>query len=493
MATDLVPLSPEWWLKSLYERLAERQDEIEFYTDYYTGNHPLPWLAPQAEQEFRRILEMTRSNYMGLVCDAMVERIQIEGFRFGDQGEADKDIWRIFQANNLDADSDMSLLEAAICGQSYLQVAPNEEDSSTPHIWVEHASQVIVAYEPGTNRRNRLAGLKVWDDEWTGEIHATLQLPDGIHKYRADAQAAGSAGRMPEFTERNVEGEQGNGHRPNPLGMVSIVEIPNNPQLLTGGVSELADVTDIQDRINKTLADRLMTQDYGAFPQKWASGWPEEDDEGNPTPGIDIGRNRMVTTEVTETRFGQWDAAPMDPYSVAKREDVKDIASRTRTPAQYLLGEMSNVNGETLKASESGLVSKVRQRRRAYAEAYEEAMRIARIAAGMSNGDGSERMETIFSNPEFRTEGELADATVKKLQAGIISRRQAREDLGYTATQIDRMEQQDAEEAEDPTITRLMREVASTPTTGATTGNKPGPPPEFNSANSGTGATNLGG
>jgi hypothetical protein len=33
-----------------------RRDEIEFFNDYYTGNHPLPWVAPQARDEFRRIV-----------------------------------------------------------------------------------------------------------------------------------------------------------------------------------------------------------------------------------------------------------------------------------------------------------------------------------------------------------------------------------------------------------------------------------------------------
>jgi hypothetical protein len=61
----------------------ERQSYLAFFNDYYTGNHPLPWLAPQAREEFRRILRMTRSNYMGLVCDATAERASIEGFRFG--------------------------------------------------------------------------------------------------------------------------------------------------------------------------------------------------------------------------------------------------------------------------------------------------------------------------------------------------------------------------------------------------------------------------
>jgi hypothetical protein len=193
------------------------------------------------------------------------------------------------------------------------------------------------------------------------------------------------------------------------------VELANNPRMLAGGVSEIADVTCIQDRIAKTLADRMMTQDFGAFPQKWAIGFPDVDGQGN-KQRIDVGRNRMVTSDVAETRFGQWDAAPLDPYSAAKREDVKDIASRTRTPAQYLLGEMSNVNGETLKAAESGLVAKARQRMRSYGEDLEDAALLMRRAAGLPPADSA---ETIWRNPEFRTEGELVDALVKMSTLGV--------------------------------------------------------------------------
>jgi hypothetical protein len=457
---DATPLSPEWWMARLYKRLVGRRDEIAFFDDYYTGNHPLPWLAPQAREEFRRILQMTRSNYMGLVCDAPAERLNVEGFRFGGEANADKETWRIWQANNLDSDSDMAWLEALITGCSYLHVAPNADDPTAPYVWVEHPSQAIVEHAPGSSRRRRAASLKVWDDDWTQEIHATLQLADGdrIYKFRAQRPAGGTeAAVSPRWQERSVQGEQPNGQRMNPLGVVTMIEVPNNPRLLSGGVSELYDVTDIQDRINKTLADRLMTQDYGAFPQKWAKAWPTEDDDGNPNQ-IDVGRNRMITTDVTETAFGQFDAAPLDPYSAAKREDVKDIASRTRTPAQYLLGEMTNVNGETLKASESGLVSKVRQRMRPFGEAAEEAMRIARRAADLPN-TADARMETIWTNPQYRTEGELVDAVVKNLAAGITSLRQAREDVGYTATQIEQLEKDDQKAALDPVTTAIVAGV----------------------------------
>ncbi len=459
------PLTPEWWIARLYAQLVARHEAIEFYDSYYTGNHPLPWLAPQARDEFRRILAMTRSNYMGLVCDATAERITIEGFRFGDASDADSDTWRIFQANNLDSDSDQSILEALISGQSYLLVAPNGRDASTPHVWVEHASQAVVEFEPGSSRRVRAAGLKVWNDDWTGEVHATLYLPDLVLKYKAPRPAVGNP-TGPRWEPRRVAGEQWPAR--NELGVVPLIEIPNNPRLLTGGVSELSDVTDIQDRVNKTLADRLITQDYGAFPQKWAVAWPQYADEAQTllTPPIDVGRDRMVTTEIAETKFGQWESAPLDPYSAAKREDVKDIASRTRTPAQYLLGEMSNISGEVLKASESGLVSKVRQRRRPFAEAYEEAMRLARRIAGLT-GDGDARMETIFANPEFRTEGELVDALVKMRGIGL-PLDVVWERWGATPTERDRWRDLLEQEANDPFIAQVARDLTGAP--GATPG-----------------------
>jgi hypothetical protein len=353
---DLVPESPEWWLARLCAQLAERQGDIDVFTSYYEGDHPLPWLAPQARDEFRRILRMTRSNYMGLVVDAMVERCKVEGFRFAagslseSDGDAedvdalDADTWRIWQANDMDAGFDSVLLESAINGTAYLSLAPNLADPKTPLIFAEHPSQVIVDYRPGSGRRQRAAGLKLWVDDWTGSTCATLQLPGGIFKYVAEKGVSGSL----DWSRREVVGEQWGGR--NEAGEVTLVEVPNNPRMLTGGRSEIYDVMDIQDRINKTIADRLITQDYGAFPQRWIAGWPAEDEAGNLVAPIDIGRNRFVTTNTskTDTDFGQWDAAPLDPYSAAKREDVKDIASRTRTPAQYLLGEMNNVSGDAL-------------------------------------------------------------------------------------------------------------------------------------------------
>lgn len=414
------PLSPIWWVKRLHKELLERSRttrdrlSIDDLDKYYRGRPTrIPWLPEQARDEFYRLLDLTKSNYMGLVIDATAERLCVEGFRIGDNDEADADTWDIWQASDFDNDSDQAILEALITGQSYVLVAPGAAAGDMPTLYAEHPSQAIVGYEPGCGRREAAAGLKVWKDDWTGRYMATLYLPDNVFKFQS-ANVNVTAMDGLNWQRRQVPGEPW--PVANPLGEVLLIELANNPRLLTGGVSEIADVTAIQDRICKTLADRLMTQDFGAFPQKWAIGYPEEDAQGRPNR-IDIGRNRIVTSDVAETRFGQWDAAPLDPYSAAKREDVKDIASRTRTPAQYLLGEMSNVNGETLKAAESGLVSKVRQRQRSYGEGCETVVRLARQARGLGSPD--EPIETIWRNPEFRTEGELVDALVKMATLGV--------------------------------------------------------------------------
>lgn len=455
------PGSPDWYVNRLYDELMARRDECDFYEDYYSGDHPLPWLAPQARDEFRRILGMTRTNYMGLVVDSKAERISIEGFRFGDQAQGDDETFELYQHNNMDVESDQAISEAYICGESFFFVAPNPGNPKIPYWGTESAANAIVAYEPGTRRRVRKAGMKLWRDEYTNLLNATvfLRVMDSlgnvdirVYKYQAEDR---NLGTRPRFERRVVTGEDWGAS--GQMDKIPLVPILNNPRMRTGGRSELYDLTDIQDRINKTVADRLMTQDYGAFPQKWAVAWPDEDEAGNPNT-IDIGRNRMVTTEVQETKFGQWETAPLDPYSFAKREDVKDIASRSRVPAQYLLGEMNNVNGETLKASEAGLVATVRHQMKYVAEAAEESARMVRDLAGLSNVN-DHRMETIFSNPEFRTEGEVTDAAVKKLQVGIATRRQARVDVGYSETAIQAMEADDVREQIHPLVANALREA----------------------------------
>ncbi|MEU0670353.1 phage portal protein [Streptomyces lavendulocolor] len=406
--------SPQWWLDRLWSELQERRRYVELMRQYYCGDHPLPSVTEKARTAFQRLLRQARSNYVGLIVDATAERMQIDGFRLGDAETGDDEVWRIWQANNLDADSDLIITEAVKTGRAFVLVAPNPADPTTPVVTAEDATQAIVAYRPGS-RRERAAGLKAWTDDWTGLLMATLYLPDALYKFQAEKPKQGLQATI-RWAARETKSEPW--PAPNPLRVVPLVEIPNRPDLLGEAHSEIEDVLDIQDRINKTLIDRMMAQEFSAFRQRWATGYElPEDEDGQPIEPFKAAVDRLWVAEDSAVKFGEFSATDLGPYLAAVDADVQHMAARTRTPAQYLLGQLSNVNGETLKATESGLVSKVKQRQRPIGEGKEEAVRLYLKAAG-DDRDLS-RIETIWHNPEFRTEGELVDALLKMSTLGV--------------------------------------------------------------------------
>ena len=410
----LVVGSAEWWLDRLYVELAERRKYADVMRCYYSGDHPLASLTSKAREGFQRLLKQSRSNYVGLVVDATAERIQVDGVRIGDSEVGDPEAWRIWQANNLDADSDLLITESVKCSRSFVLVAPNPDDASTPIVTGEDITQAIVAYEPG-GRRRRAAGLKAWADDWTGELMATVYLPGGVYKFKAPKPTQGVLGK-PKWVAREVDGEVW--PAPNPLGVVPLVEIPNRPDLLGNAMSEIEDVLDIQDRINKTLIDRMMAQEFSAFRQRWMTGYEIPTNEaGQPIEPFKAAVDRLWVIEDENVQIGEFQATDISPYLRAVESDVKDMAARTRTPSQYLLGSMVNISGDALKAAESGLVSKVLQRRRPFGEAIEEVVRLYLRAAGDNRDLGA--IEVIWHNPEFRTEGELVDALLKMSTLGV--------------------------------------------------------------------------
>src|SRR5262249_25743582 len=98
---------------------------------------------------------------------------------------------------------------------------------------------------------------------------------------------------------------------------------------------------------------------------------------------------------------------------------IQHIAAQTRTPPHYLLGAMGSFpSGESLKATETGLVAKVKRKQLAFGEGWEEAMRLAFMVAGDARADSWD-CETIWMNPESRWVAGVPDAAVKMDPIGV--------------------------------------------------------------------------
>ena len=181
----MIERSPEWWLVQLYRRLLARGPLVNKYERYYDGDHPLSFVTSEYRTEFETMLRGVSDNWMPLVVDAVEERLHVEGFRMGEDPAGDKDAWRIWQENSLDADSELLHSTALQTGASYALVWYGENDR--PQITVEHPAQCLIAYESGSQRK-RAAAIKAWVDEWTGDVRVNIYLPDGIYKYKSQRQ-----------------------------------------------------------------------------------------------------------------------------------------------------------------------------------------------------------------------------------------------------------------------------------------------------------------
>ena len=441
--------TPEQWRDRLLKMLAARLPRIAKMTAYYRGDHRMAFTTAQFRETFGALFGSFSDNWCDLVVDASAERLRVDGFRFGEE-DADDAAWEIWQRNGLDAESDMAHTEAIKLGTAYAFVYPDEENQAA--VQLEAADNAIVAMDPAQGRK-RLAGLRAWQDEW-GTLHCGLYLPDAIYYWRRDSD--------------NAPWRDDEGGGTNPLGIVPLVPLANAPTLSQRlGRSDIERVIPLQDAVNKLCGDMIVASEFAAFPQRWATGI---EIPTNPATGERMaaqflgGADRVWAVESTDSKFGNFAVSDLGIYVRAIEMLIQHVAAQTRTPPHYLLGSSGNFpSGESLKATETGLVAKVRRKMLSFGESWEEVMRLAFAIEGETAKSELVDVETIWSNPESRIVGETVDAAVKLGSIGV-PRPALWEYIGASPQQIARWKVEG-----EPKPTPALREsvtVAATPQQG---------------------------
>ena len=439
----LIERSPEWWLVHLYRRLIAKSAQVQRFENYYDGIHDLAFASQEYRQEFSKMLRGVSDNWMALVVDAVEERLHVEGFRMTDDPAGDAEAWRIWQENSLDADSEMLHSTALQTGSAYAMVWYGDDER--PQITVEHPGQTVVAYESGSQRK-RVAALKSWIDEWTGDVRANVYLPDGIYKFQSRRAITLDEYRTPSGRDRRMD-VLGSMWMPapsveaevdNPLGQVPIVEFRNRPRMLGDGRSEISDVLSVQDQINKLVCDMMVASEFYGFRQRWATGVeiPTDPTTGRPIQDLPLALDRLWHSEDPNAKFGEFGETNLQNYVTAIENRVRSLMGRTRTPWYYVPSNQAPPSGEALKTVETGLVAKCRSRQRHYGESWEEVMRLA--FAVLDDPRAEARMaETLWSDPESYSEGVRTDSLLKQLSMGVPVR-VLWERAGYSQTEIER-------------------------------------------------------
>lgn len=436
--------SPGWWMARLLKKLGDRQTDLELLDSYYSGAAAAPVLSTKAVREaYRRMMAMARTNFAELVVEAVRERMQPVGFRTGavDDELGDKEAWRIWQANSLDADINLVFRSSLSMGDAAMIVGPPDEEIGAPLITPEDPREVYCETDP-RRRRKVLAAVKAFKDDVEGVDRCYLYLPGVVYK----AIRASQDGRL----STDISGWEWDGApQVLPALVVPVVPFPNQPNMARCGVGEFERHLPILDRINYSILSRLEIATLQAFRQRAVKGVPNVDAEGNEINYDDILAGDPGALWVLPATAELWESGQVDlgPLRLAIRDDIQDLAAVTRTPLFYLTPEATNGSAEGAALAREGLVFKTQDRITQATESLEQVMAIAFLFDGDKERASRGDMEVIWADPQRFSLSERADAASKASTSGMPWRAIARDIWQKSPQEIDRWETERATDA----------------------------------------------
>lgn len=445
------PNSPGWWLNRLVLRLGERQARYDNLEDYYTGQAGVPVNSTKAVRTaYQRLMRLAGTNFAELVVEAVRERMVVTGFRTGADSDelGDKEAWRIWQANSLDADALLVHRSSLALSDAYVIVGGPDDDIGAPLITPEDPREVIVEHDP-VRRRRPIAALKVFIDDVEGVQQAYLYLRGAVVRAAREKPPVGA-------TMLDWSGwEWVSGLEPLPVPVVPVVAFPNRATLTDRRDGqgrcwgEFEAHLSILDRINYTILNRLEIATLQAFRQRAVKGVPTHDAEGNEIDYDDIFAADPGALWLMPETAELWESGQVDlgPVRQAIRDDVQDLAAVTRTPLFYLTPDAANGSAEGASLAREGLVFKTADRIVQASEAWEQVMALAFLFAGDEERARRGDMEALWAPPERFSLAERYDAASKAAAAGVPWRSVMRDVLQFSPQQVDRMEADRATDA----------------------------------------------
>lgn len=379
----------------------------------YEGRGPLTYLAPELRAQLNDRLTTVSVNIPRLLVDSIGERLRITGF-------TDPRVWSHFEANRLPTMSGVAHREALMLGDCYLVTWARD---GRPLVTVESATQMVSESDPAT--RELTYAAKRWTD--SSGTHAILYGPEVIRRYHTPSTGAYGGMKLVDSIE-------------NPFGIVPVARLRNGDRLVVDGISEMLDVLPLSDALTKLTTDLLVASEYTARPRRWTTGIELEEDEfGNIVNPIPEGHRAMIS-ESPDAKFGQLPGSDLAGYQNGIRTLLSLISAVTGLPEHMLgVGSDNPTSADSIRASEAALTAKAEARQRLYSLAWDRTAQLM-IAAETGADPLSIDVRTEWADAAHRSMAQDADATVKLVQAGILPTSYALKRLGYSDSEIAKIE-----------------------------------------------------
>ena len=439
-------------LMSLLSSLDGCQRRIAWYDAYMEGEQPIRFVAPALQAEFGERITALVLGFPRMIVDAAVPRLRIDGFRYAGDSSGDKALWDVWQANDMDEQSNQAHAESLGLSRSYVIVGSGDSADDPPVVTVESPFQVYAQRDPRTRRVSRAVKRWVEGSGPSLEQHAVLYLPDS--------------------TRHMVQGRDGwrltGAVDQHDMGRVPVVPLVNRPRILRpDGISEFHDILPLADAVNKLATDMMVSAEYHAMPRRWAAGVKEsdfQDEQGNPLNAWSRDAGTLWATSNEKASFGQFNEAELTNFHATIKTLAQFIISSAKLPqhySPYSAGDANPTSADALRVAETQYVMWLEGDKQVnLGGAWED---VNRLVLRVMTGRWDEKawsLETIWRNAAAVTSAQQADAALKlatPIQGGkaIVPLEQTRIDLGYTPEQRRRMAEMDREAAVNPYVSAM--------------------------------------
>lgn len=371
--------------------LRGRRGAIDVAWQYHDGEHPQVWLNDTLRQVFggKDNLSELQDNYCGMAVGAYLGRLQVNGWALrkpvaDDAPEdvvaaavaAEANAVAAWDSNDMELEEDDVYRAAFVAGEApvlvWPRIDPNTRQQTTDEegrlewdVVAKDARNVYV--KAGPKRRSRLWVWMVWldVDRWraTGYYSDQDGKPAEVVRLHTTPTAKPSS-NFPEQASRFIVDETDPG---GPLPEVFGGKCPVVPfKLDRSGRSWLHDAIPVQDKINKLAANKMVTAEFLAFPQRYAltdQVIPEGTLRYSPGKMLKLDPGGGLDEEgkgIAPTSVGEFTAADLETYDKAKNAEVDTLFTIKLLPRHLRINPGTPPSGDAVKADEGPHTSYVR-------------------------------------------------------------------------------------------------------------------------------------
>jgi len=336
------------WLH--YQRNHERLSNYSIYDGYYNGEHRVN-IPPKVKQALESELG-TVSNYCRVVVDTPVDyicdgeigiQVQSDAENQDRASKAEALLYNVYEVNQLLYEE--MLKTATIMGKKGDVFLKLYIENNQIRVRALRPDICFPRYKSDDYKDMQYCAIKWFDEEDSDNIFpvdrgvrrkwkAQVFRPDVVEHYE-----------LGETTKTDYSQWELVDVQDNLLGFIPIIHIKNTVDDLEFGVSDLQVMTDLQDALNKTVTDMLLTMDNQAFQRMFVFG-------GQTPKGHSLSMEPGMITEVPNENgsLEVVQAADITPFIQAMREIVDQICTVTSIPGiVFSRSSGSTVSGYALR------------------------------------------------------------------------------------------------------------------------------------------------